>query len=825
MIPILSTILIACTPDHSLICEPSVASEQSSLISAKNIPVSTPISSKVVNNVTTQREILTEKADQKVIANENLTNIANETVVATDILTEQDNNSSSQTSIFNQKVSNSSLSAENESVPSIPIAVEIPAQTTADSLGKPIQLQHNNDSQVQWNQTERILITKSRQGDNRLFKFAKDSAKFEIVQETQESDINNNTPASLNVVEVLADQQEYLDQEQIIKARGNVLIRFSNGILVADQVLINLVDRVAVAQNNVNLKRGEQVLKGDRFEYYFVEDKGVIYNAQGEIYQPSLSQDVQFDNNPIQKQPLTSQFEFNQPLTEVESQEGYSFGIGTSKNTAISQQSKSGGQINRYRFQAERVNFDSRGWQAINIRITNDPFSPPEFEVRADTANLRKISDFEDELVTTNSRLVFDQKFSLPLFRNRLVFSRRESRPGLFSIGFDGDDLGGLYIEREFDIYSTDRVLFTLTPQFLIQRALFSDRVFNDVQDDEDDVDSDTGLLEGSSYGLVSKFEVDFSERSNLRAIAHFTGLDLENIDQRLRANVRFNQKIGDLSRPYNFRLAYNYRERLFNGSLGFRTVQGSFGGIVVSPVIPLGDSPFGLIYQGSIQNIRAKTDRDELIGANRNNDFVNLTRFQGAASINGSFVLWRGKALPATAEEGLRYTSTPVVPYLRLNTGLRGVTSYYTNGDTQPSFTARIGLEGQLGHFSRSFLDYTAFSVSFRQAITGSKSPFLFDRFVDNQVLSVGLTQQLYGPLKIGVQTFYDIDDNKEISTDYVLEYSRRTYNVILRYNPVLEIGSLNLRISDFNWEGNSTPFDSGTGVKPVVDGVTIDN
>jgi hypothetical protein len=76
-----------------------------------------------------------------------------------------------------------------------------------------------------------------------------------------------------------------------------------------------------------------------------------------------------------------------------------------------------------------------------------------------------------------------------------------------------------------------------------------------------------------------------------------------------------------------------------------------------------------------------------------------------------------------------------------------------------------------------------------------------------------------------MGLQTFYNIKDNKEISTDYFLEYSRRTYNVILRYNPVLQIGSLNLRISDFNWEGNSTPFDSGTGVKPVVDGVTIDN
>ena len=105
-----------------------------------------------------------------------------------------------------------------------------------------------------------------------------------------------------------------------------------------------------------------------------------------------------------------------------------------------------------------------------------------------------------------------------------------------------------------------------------------------------------------------------------------------------------------------------------------------------------------------------------------------------------------------------------------------------------------------------------------------GEQSPFLFDRFADSQVLSFGLTQQLYGPLRGGLQTFYNVETSEEISTDYFLEYSRRTYNVILRYNPVLEIGSINLRISDFNWEGNSAPFEGGTGIKPVVDGITIE-
>ena len=355
----------------------------------------------------------------------------------------------------------------------------------------------------------------------------------------------------------------------------------------------------------------------------------------------------------------------------------------------------------------------------------------------------------------------------------------------------------------------------------IFSRAFFPDSFSDDNVDDQDD---NGGLFTGSSYGLVTKVEADFTDRTDLRAIAHFTGLDLDNVDNRLRASLRLNQKIGDLSRPHNLSLQYSFRDRLFNGSLGFRTVQQNFGVLIASPFIPIGNSPFTLRYQGSIQNVLAETDRQGLFDNSDPDRLTNLTRYQGAAFINGNFLLWSADALPATAEEGLKYTSTPVAPYLSLNTGLTGVTSYYSNGDSQPNLTATIGLQGQIGYFSRPFLDYTGFNVSFSQGITGEQSPFLFDRNADSQVLSLGLTQQLYGPVRAGLQTFYNVDTSEEISTDYFLEYSRRTYNVILRYNPILEIGSINLRISDFNWDGSSGPFEGGTGIKPVLDGVTIE-
>jgi hypothetical protein len=102
-----------------------------------------------------------------------------------------------------------------------------------------------------------------------------------------------------------------------------------------------------------------------------------------------------------------------------------------------------------------------------------------------------------------------------------------------------------------------------------------------------------------------------------------------------------------------------------------------------------------------------------------------------------------------------------------------------------------------------------------------GNQSPFLFDRVADTKVLSAGITQQIYGPFRLGIQTYINLDTGNEISTDYLLEYSRRTYNILLRYNPVQQLGSISLRINDFNWTGNPGFFDAPE-VRPVRQGVT---
>ncbi|MEH1893536.1 MAG: DUF3769 domain-containing protein [Nostoc sp.] len=617
-------------------------------------------------------------------------------------------------------------------------------------------------------------------------------------------------PARPRIVEVTSDRQEYDEQRRIITAVGNVVVRFDGAVVDADRLQVNLDNLIAAGEGNVTLTRGDQVLRGQRFTYNFVQDNGEMLNGRGEIYVPSAQTDFAFLSTDVSaggvpKRPPSDRILANQPVSGVSSPGGIDVTIGGQTGATNIPPPKTGGVVKRLRFEAEHIDFYPQGWQARDVRITNDPFSPPELELRADTVTLTRESPLVDRIRTQKQRLVLDQTVSLPIPVNERTIDRRERdvTPAIVSPGYDGKDRGGLYIERGFPVITTDQTSWTITPQLLVQRAL----------------QEGTGDL-GALFAVKTKINSVLSPRAVIQGTGELTSFDLNKVEDNLRVNLGLRQIIGT-SLPHILNLQYNYRDRLYNGTLGFQTVQSSLGGIITSPVIPLGKSGINLTYQASARYINANTDRQDLLKPVRENDRISLGRLQASAALSKGLLLWRGKPLPPTATEGLRYTANPVVPYLQAFGGLTGTTSYYTNGDNQSTLTATIGLQGQIGHFSRPFLDYTAFNISYSQGLNNGLSPFLFDRSVDNKVLSAGISQQVYGPFRLGFQTSVNLDTGKEASTDYIVEYSRRTYGITFRYNPVLELGGFSIRISDFNWGGGTDPFSE---VKPVVNGVQQD-
>jgi hypothetical protein len=601
------------------------------------------------------------------------------------------------------------------------------------------------------------------------------------------------------VIELTADRQEYDSIRQVFVAEGNVEMRFQGAVLNSEFLRVNLPNRVAVAEGEAILVRGEQVLQGDRFEYNFVRGEGTVFNASGEAFVPTAGSDF----SPTLPTDVTAGSRTEQILAEriaaeQPSVQPFPTGSGISATIGAGEDAESGieGQVNRIRFEAERIDFYPEGWRASNVRLTNDPFSPPELELRSPQVTYTRQSETRSEIRARNPRIVFDQGFSLPLLRDRVVIDRRERDPGLVQFGFDNEDRGGLFVERTFDVVTTPAASFSVTPQIYLQRAL---------------TDNGGNFFEPSNFGLSAEFDARLDSQTTIEGSAVVTTFDPEEFSDELRASVRARRRLGD----HRLALEYSYRDRLFNGSLGYQDVESSLGLVLTSPSIPIGNTGIDFSYQVGAQYVTANTDREDLLPPpprDGDENEASLGRFQATAALSRGFLLWQGAPLPATPEEGLRYSPYPLVPYLSAYVGLRGVYNAYTNGENQTTLTGTVGLQGQLGRFSDNFLDYTAFNLALSQTAKAGDSPFFFDRVEDRQVLSLGLVQQIYGPIRFGFQTSINLDRDEEIDTDYTLEYRRRTYSVVLRFNPVREVGSLRLQINDFNWTGVPDRF-SGQG------------
>jgi lipopolysaccharide export system protein LptA len=611
-----------------------------------------------------------------------------------------------------------------------------------------------------------------------------------------------------NSVELNAEQQEFNNQTQVVTANGKVVVRFNKAILNADRLTVDLKTKLAVAEGNVVLIRGKQILYGDRFNYNFEDDRGSVVEARGDIYQPTLVKDLNATTKATSDTPageknfseplLSDRLRRDQPVTNIQNTGSSGIIVGSDRPIDYQPVVKSSGTVNRLRFQADKVDFAGDKVTAEKIRITNDPFSPPELQIKADRAQFKTINSEEDEVTINNGRMTIENKFDIPFVKDRFVLNKNGKDSNLFSlgipfnIGVDADERGGIFIESSFYPVFDPRFKVTVTPQYFIQRAI-----------------SNLTFVDSSVFGLKTSIEGDLTPDTRIQASAALASLNLNKFSSNLRAKASISKNISLLNLQHKLTGEAVYRERIFNGSLGYQEVESSFGGVLTSPNISIENTGINLDYQVGAQIITANTDRQNLLKPIRSNDLTSLNRYQAAVNLNKSFRLWSGSSIAPNRPEAYNHSPIPVVPYLQLNTGIRSALSSYSNGDSQSSIGYNVGIQGQIGNFSKESFDYTGFNLNYFQQIRGNNSsPFLFDRVADDRLLSAGISQQISGPLRAGIQASINLDTGRQVSTDYYLEYSRRTYNFIIRYNPTLQLGSIGFRLNDFNWDGITPKF-----------------
>ncbi len=572
--------------------------------------------------------------------------------------------------------------------------------------------------------------------------------------------------ATGELVNVTADRQEYNAKDQTFIATGNVTVKYLNTELKADVVKLNLITKDAMAEGKVLLQRGDQRIKGGLLSYNYGTAKGSLDNASGFLNLNNL--------NSTQVSRLPSDVSSRSSIINV-------LGEGNSANR--------GKGISRLGFQADKLILDGDNWTAENLKVTNDPFSPPELELRSPKATLTKISPTQDRLDAESPTLVFDQGFTLPIPFNSIILDRFE-RSLPVRLGFDRRDGGGFFYQQNFDAYTKPDINFQISPQIFLQRGL------------------EGNLLDANILGVAAKLNAVLPEGQYFAGTATLSGLNLGNFENQFRANLQYSRPVFD---DYVLVAQYAYRDRLFNGSLGFQDVRNSLGANLFSPNYVLGDTQINFSYQVGAQYIGADRDR----GNSQPVDVASLVRLQGAAALSRSFPLWTGTALPAEKELGLKYLPEPITPTIAAFLGVAANYAFYSSGDSQSFLSGTVGLVGIFGNFSQPYFDYTKLNISYTQGIVVGKSPFLFDRIADAQTITLGIVQQIYGPVRFGAEQSFNPATGRIVDSNYSLQYDRRTYAIVIRYNPVREIGEVVFRISDFNWN------DTGSNVTPVTGGL----
>ncbi len=549
------------------------------------------------------------------------------------------------------------------------------------------------------------------------------------------------------VLQLRSDRQTFDQRAEVFTAEGHVEMRLGRSLLRADRMRIELPQRRVVAEGNVAVELDQQRISGSRLEYDFAQERGSLWEAFGQVDLRTLAGLL--------------------PPGEADS----------SSSRWV-------------RFQADQIRFDVKGWEGDNVRLTNDPLDPPELEIRSPRVTSRLQADGSSLLLAEGGRLVFDQVFFLPLpLRLRFDQFNRQPPIRLFYDDFDREELRrGLVVQPNFELLQDPNFSLVFSLQLYPQRLWGSKQ----------------GLRDG--VGLRTDFRwLHPEQRAETSLFVEWRGVVFEELAKRLRAQLEHRLTTGDGGQVT---YTYAYRERFFNGRLGFQIVDNRLGASYLSPTLRLGKTGLDFRYRLALDAIDAlgqpgEPDQDPDLALAKTTDRLQLTRLQLGATLHRSFPLW----IPPAPSGATRYSPLPIEQGIWLNTGLSSSQSFYSNGRTQSYTAGSIGINAVLGAFAADTFDYTSLSITYSNGFLTGASPFLFDRITTREQLVLGFLQQLYGPLRVGAETTIDLQSGQQVDITYRLGYDRRTYGFSLQYNPVRQSGALELRVEGLNWDPTPSP------------------
>jgi len=466
------------------------------------------------------------------------------------------------------------------------------------------------------------------------------------------------------------------------------------------------------------------------------------------------------------------------------------------------------GTISRWRMQANKITVTPDGWQADRAAFSNDPYTPAQAWMDAEGVVAKLEPNGDLVIQSSRNQLILEDRLPIPIQRNQRFEKKKKVESG-WVLASDGEDRDGAYIGYNAKAISIGKNgTLKLQPQFMVRRALdgTTDSYILPGQSAGDPPSSQPTRI-GDLFGLLARLE-STALGFKVDATADISTFDPSNFANGTRSwgNVSRELRLPWIGSTTARGFAA-YRYRVWNGSLGEEDVYSAVGvSLEQAQTLPnWGRLSNQLYWRAGIGNFQA----DEFQSTN----LTELWRGSFFASLNSQLPLWTGKPVTPVTDSSSRYTPTPIVPGLTLNTNTTVSLAYFGDGSRQNLISFSGGPTLTLGRLQRNVLDYTQLTITGGGTLRDGVSPFSFDRAVDLATVGIGLTQQIVGPLLLSGGIGLNVDASSEFFGDTVdsyveLRWQRRAYELAVYYSPYQQLGGIRVKLNDFNFRGTGVPF-----------------
>jgi hypothetical protein len=578
-----------------------------------------------------------------------------------------------------------------------------------------------------------------------------------------------------NELEIQSEIQS--EENNILKAKGNVLVLYRGNILKADSLIYDKTQKTVSAKGNISLSIGEQLFKMNRFQYDFNSKKGYLFDVKGLIKTDNLIDDL-FSN--VETSDIKN--------------------IEISKEIFKEKVLNTPGALKNWIFITDKIEIDGEKWKSEKAIFTNDLIELKQ--VKIEINSLEAISR-KDQLRFKSSLnyLILDEKISVPFwFGERTLTKSGESFSfeNRWNIGYDNVDKDGYFIGRKLNsINLFDDFVLDLEPQFLIQRSLQGHT--KSFVSKGDSITADKVKRDAyweDYFGLNSQIKGKISNW-NLEIDKQINSFDPDESSNSLRVKSNLSKEISFLNSKWDKSFFGVFRDRVWNGSLGESEVYTGYG---------------SKLEKQNTWEVNGITKSETLSLGLGNFKGENLNSKNLVTSIKGSLFYSSDQKIPLNGnkasnkfiDSSFKYISEPIKKGLSLNTSLELFYAFYKNGNNQQYLGFGAGPEFILGDLQKKYFDYTRISLLPFYKIKSGDSLFKFDQIADKFTLDIAFDQQLFGPLILKSNASLNLDSDSKDYGDFInskisLNWKKRSYEFGIFYQPHNEAGGISFTLFGF--------------------------